>query len=366
LATLHGIGSGAQFAKLVSLTPTLVLSLVALTVIEGYGGRLPLGSPAARLGVLLGIACVASSVPPALVAQAIYLEETFGGGGSLQGLGQVQGAFERGILPGTLLFSFVFLGLPAAFVAFPRVRSEQAPTAQILLLSVFLSVPLLFSGEPILYWFPIVILSGWSMLYSAGDGVEGFLFAPFEAEAAELRLRRERGELSLDQLQLAADLGHGPARRALQLPLRVVGTTPSELISRLEGPPALGRVMVLLAQLTFAHANDPQQSRAACQAIARQLLAPSQEHLAEVQAFWPLFPWTPPPQGSANQRAVHFALELTLAPPGTSRGILDHSIRGALRAVAEVASRDQILAALRDPIVAWVLAGEEPLACVGT
>lgn len=365
LALAQGPGGWIGAAKALCLAPTLIAGLVGVTVIEGWGARLPAKSPGSRLGCLLAIACVASLILPALVAQAIYLEESFSGGGSVQGFGQVKSAFERGILPGTLVFSVLFAGLPAAYVASPRVRAQAAPTAEILVLTLVLSAPLLFSGSPFLYWIPLVIFGGWSMLYSAGDGVAGFLFAPHEAEAAKLCRRREVGELSQDQLQFAADLGHGPARRALQLPPAVLGSRPEELISRVEGAPALARVGVLLTQLTLGHASDARASQAACRAITRQLVSPQPAHLEHLDEHWARFPWVPVPEGDANQRALHFALELARARPGTSREVLMRSLRGALRAAREVASDAQIVSALRGALVPWALEGTEPLACFG-
>ena len=361
VAASQGVGGGVQLAKLLSLSPTLVVLVLTLTLLEARGARLPKGRPGRRLGVLLVIALVGSLAVPGLMAQIAYVEATFAGSGT-KGLGKVHEVVTQTGLE-ALVGSLLFVGLPAAYVSFPRVICLPEPTASVISLTLILSLPLLLFQEACAYPLPAVLLGAWSVLYSAADGAEGVMFPPFEPRATKLyqRLHSPAGGLARGDLQLAASLGDGAARRALRLPALSARLTPEEFVGLLAGRAALGRVAVLLALDALPSAEDPSRARQACVAIADQLLDPSPEGEATLRELWSEFPWIPPPRGTSSHRTLHFALAIALAPASAGPVVLQRSIQSALRAALESTRSEDVSEALQKPLVDWLLDAKDPL-----
>lgn len=355
---LAGLVSGdwGEVAQLASLVPTVLLGFVALSLLEGWGERLPRGRPAQRIGVLVGIALVATLAIPALIAQAAYLEGWTSGGG----LGQVQRALVHVLSPPALLAFALFMGTPAALVALPRIRRDPEPSATVIALALLLSIPLLFLQEPCAYPIPAVLVGGWTLLYAVADGVEAFFFSPFEARAGELNQRVQRGDLELEAVELAARLGDGGAWRALRLPAETP-PTPEEFAARLQGRELIGRASLLLAQLALPSARNSSQVRQALRTLAQYFQNPSPERFVELRDLWEQTPWVPSPEGSSSQRTLHFALSIALAPADAGQEVLQRSIQSAVSAALESSSPEELVSALREPLVAWLLDGRDPL-----
>lgn len=349
----------SDFLRALSLAPTLILAILATTLLEGYGARLPRGRALERFAVVLTICLVWTLTGPALGIQWAYLAAGVGGAGSWD-------LFTLLAVPVALLASLISVGVPAALVAAPRVRDDRDPIVVTLGVALALSLPLLFL-EPCFYPIPALALGAVSLLCLAADGLEGFFFSPHEAYAGELGLRVRAGDLSPEALRLAADLGDAAARRALQLPAELSLLHPSELVARLEGRrPALARAAVLLALEALPSSADPAAVRRACGVLADSIRQPSAESHAQLRQLWSRYPWSPAPEGSSSQRTLHFALAIALAPEQAGPEVLQRSIQSAVAAGLETSTPEDLSGALRRPLAAWILEGTDPFDAVCT